>query len=386
MKKSLKYVILAILIVIPLLASACVDGETINTDATIINTPTVKITPTPLPVDIDGVTINDGCVPEVSYYYQIVDGQVPGHIPWSKLSFTPAMTTTENDVWSYGGLINFPASPQQMEALSSNNVDDIGTVIFSGVSSGGSTTTLVDVTKDFTAGTPVAINDVILLDTTKEYGFVTSVSETTLTCSGGFSLGGSGDGQNYRVIDSSATLGAQAVAIEYLDTSYNTQWEFVVLNGTAAVNTVSNIIYRVNSFRVIAAGTNKKPTGNLTLRNTAGTTIFSYISAGYTRARNSAYTVPAGYTLYIAQLTYSFGYAANQTHYARIYGRATQNNEFRTDGIFYPFTEVICANTSATINLDFPSKFVQMVDMKVSGVSTFTGASSIALRGWLENK
>jgi hypothetical protein len=271
-----------------------------------------------------------------------------------------------------------------MQVLSSNNIDDIGSIIFSGNSSGGSITTLVDVTKDFTAGTAVAVNDVILLDTTNDYGFVTSVAATTLTCSGGFSSGTSGDGQAYRVIDSSATSGAQAVAVEYLDTNYGTQWEYVVLNGTTVVNTVATDIFRINSFRVIAAGVNKKPTGNIVIRNTAGTPNYSYITAGYTRARNSAYTVPAGYTLYIAQLTYSFGYAANQTHYSRIYGRATQNNLFRTDGIFYPFTEVICANSSATINLDFPSKFLEKVDIKVSGVATVTGSADIALRGWIE--
>ena len=361
----------------------------------VVNTPTVTgtvnaVVPSPLPVNIDGVTVNDGCVPSIPYYYQIADNMIAGHTSWSKLGFTPAMgavsATTESDVWSAGGVYAFPTTAQQMQVVSTNNTDDIGTVIFDGDSSGGSTTTLVDVTKDFTFGTPVAINDVILLDTTKEYGFVTSVAATTLTCSGGFSSGGSGTGQAYRVIDTSATAGAQVVAVEYLDASYNTQWEYVVLNGTTVVNTVSISLYRINSFRVISAGANKKPTGNLVIRNTAGTTNYSYISAGYTRARNSAYTIPAGYTLYIAQLTYSFGYSANQTHYARIYGRATQNNNFRTDGIFYPFTEVICANSSATINLDFPSKFLEKVDIKVSGVATVTGSADIALRGWIETQ
>ena len=390
MKKYSVLICILLLVVATLVGCDTPDSagyiNVINTPLPISGSVTATVVPTPLPVSVDGIEINDGCIPSVPYYYQIADSKVPGHITWSKLGFTPAMTTLENDVWSYGGLINFPTSAQQMQVISSNNTDDIGTVIFSGSSSGGSTTTLEDVTKDFTAGTPVDINDVILLDTTKEYGFVTSITATTLTCSGGFSLGGSGAGQDYRIIDSSATIGAQVVAIESLDSSYNTQWEFVILNGTTAVNTVSKDIYRINSLRVIVAGVNKKSTGNLTLRNTAGTTIYSYILAGYTRARNSAYTVPAGYTLYIAQLTYSFGYAANQTHYSRIYGRATQNNYFRTDGIFYPFTEVICANTSATINLDFPSKFLEKVDLKVSGISTFLGSSSIALRGWLETQ
>lgn len=378
-----------ILLIIPLVLIFLLVGCDATNPAVVDDSPPIDVNVTggtvTGTVSIDGVTVNDGCVPSIPYYYQVADGKVAGHVPWSKLSFTPAMTTTESDLWSLGGLINFPATAQQMHVVSSNNTDDIGTVIFSGNSSGGSTTTLVDATKNFTAGTAVALNDLIILDTTKEYGFVTSVTATTLTCSGGFSMGGSGASQAYRVVDDSSTIGGHVVLIEYLDANFVTQWEFVVLNGTTNVNTTATGIYRVNSFRIVGTGSSKKATGNITLRNTADTVNYSYITAGYTRARNSAYTIPAGCSLYIAQLTYSFGYAANQTHYVRLYGRATQNSNFRTDGIFYPFTEVICANTSATINLDFPSKFLEKVDIKVSGISTVTGSADAALRGWLES-
>jgi hypothetical protein len=298
------------------------------------------------------------------------------------------MTTTESDLWSLAGTINFPASAMQMEVISTNAADT-GTVIFSGTATGGSTTSLVDATKDFTAGTPVAVGDCILLDSLGEFGFVSAVASTTLTVAGGFSLGGSASGATYRVVDKSASVGAQAVKVCYLDGNYASACEFVVLNGATAVPTTATNMYRINAFRVIAAGANNVPSGNLSVRNLADTPVYSYINAGFTRARNSAYTVPAGKALFVTEFTVGYGYSTNQTHYARIYTRATQfadgNTMFKTGGIFYPYTEVVCANTSEHVTLDVPTRLVAGVDIKVSGIATFAGTASIALRGWLEN-
>jgi len=187
------------------------------------------------------------------------------------------------------------------------------------------------------------------------------------------------------VDDTSLGNGVKSVKINYLDNSYIEKSTTVIMSGTAPVNTTPTDILRVNSFRVETAGTNGKAVGNITLKETgAGTTVYSYISTGYTRARNSSYTVPVGKTLYIVQFVVGFGYAANQTHYSRIYTRATQNEGIRTPNIFYPFTEVVCANTSQEVTLEIPTKIVEKVDVKVSGISSFTGVASVALRGWLE--
>ena len=186
------------------------------------------------------------------------------------------------------------------------------------------------------------------------------------------------------IADTALGTGVQSVKITYLDNSYAEKSTVVTMNGTGAVNTTPTDILRVNSFRVETAGTNGKAAGNISLQSVGGGTIYSYISVGYTRARNSSYTVPAGKTLYIVQFTSGFGYAANQTHYSRIYTRVTQNEGVRTPGIFYPLTEVICANTSQEVLLEIPSKIVEKVDLKVSGVASTTGVATIALRGWLE--
>jgi len=90
---------------------------------------------------------------------------------------------------------------------------------------------------------------------TPEWGYVTAItSNTTLTIGLGFSSGGSAYGRTYNVIDKSATSGAHLVKINYLDGGFNEKVEVVILNGTTAVATINTDIYRINAFRVVAAG------------------------------------------------------------------------------------------------------------------------------------
>lgn len=332
-------------------------------------------------------------VSSMPYLYDIAEGKVPDHIPWTKIGFTSAMNTVESDLWSAGGVISFPTAEMGMEVLSGNNVDDIGTIIRNGTATGGTTTSLVDTGANFAGGTPVAIGDTILVNkaaTVPEFGVVTAItSATELAVAGGFSRGLTPVGKTYHILDYSAKLGAHAVQICYLDGDFVNGCEIVVLNGTTVVPTIKTDLYRINAFRVVAAGANRKPTGALSLRNLADTPVYSYITAGFTRARSSAYTVPAEKTLYVTEFTISYGYSTNQTHYARLYTRATQfsntiGSSFRTPGLFYPFTEVVCANSSQLVTLDIPTRILSGVDIKVSGIATFAGTASVALRGWLE--
>ena len=246
-------------------------------------------------------------VSSMPYLYDVAEGNVTGHAVWTKLGYTPTMTTAESDLWSKAGAYVFPATAQQMEVVSSDNTNDI--------------------------------------------------------------VGGTG---------------ALKVTIYYLDNLWAEKTEEVTLTGTTPANTVATNIYRINGFRVTSAGATGKAAGNLSLRAVGGATTYGYITAGYTRARSLFYTVPASKTLYVTSFTVSYGYSTNQTHYARLYTRATQNEGVRTPGIFYPYTEVVCANTSQHVALEEPTKLVEKVDIKVSGIATFSGIASVALRGWLE--
>lgn len=184
--------------------------------------------------------------------------------------------------------------------------------------------------------------------------------------------------------DKAGGTGALEVSVYYLNTLFIEQTITVALNGTTPVNTVPTNIYRVNGFRVTAAGSNGKPVGNISLTSVGGGVTYSYIGAGYNRARNSVFTVPANKTLYLNSIVYGYGYSTNQTHYCRMYLRATQNNEVMVPGIYYPFSEVVVANSSIGVKFDVPLKFVQMVDLKVSQLSTFAGIADCAYRGWIE--
>jgi hypothetical protein len=286
-----------------------------------------------------------------------------------------------------------------MEILSSDNTQDIGTVIKGDATgntvqsdAGGSTTTLLDADVDLTAATAVAAGDCIILDphgTTPEYGFVTTVAAHTLTISNGFSSGGTGTSRYYAVIDKSAHTGAQIVGFDYLDGSHAEKKELVVLNGTTVVPTVNTNIYRINSFRVLFAGSTEKSIGNLSIRATADTPVYSYILAGFTRARNIAYTVPTGKTLYVTSYVAGFGVSAASAKnvYARIFTKANidPTTKFNTGSLFYPFSEVMMQNTTVVIPLEIPTKLPSKTDIRIGCISYVdAGACNVILRGWIE--
>lgn len=329
-------------------------------------------------------------VSSMPYTYDVAEGNVSDHEPWSMMGYNPAMVAdTEADIWSATGTYNWMTGATQLEAVSST-VNDWGSIIKTGATNTGSLTTVVDTTANFTGATAVAIGDVVLLDTTSaEFGYVSTVSATTLYVSGGFSNGGTASGRSYRIVDASVGgTGARVIRLTGLDTNWNEQSEFIVMSGTTASVSNQSDWYRINSFRVVYTGSLYKSDGNLIIRGVPGTDTrtFRYITAGYTRARNIAYTVPAGKTLYVTNLFTSYGYKSNSTHYARFYTRATQDpSGFRTPGLFQAYTEVMNSNDTTVIDFTVPTKLNEKVDIKVSGIATFAGAASVVLRGWLED-
>lgn len=348
-------------------------------------------------LDQDGLPIKsiDGKfrVSSMPYLYDIAEGNVPNHVSFTKIGFAPSMVVNANtDIWSYSAVqpvYLFPTVAMGMEVTSSNNVSDIATVIHSGTSTGGSLTSLISTGENFL--TTTAIGDAVVLDkagTTPEYGYITAiVSDTEITLSGGFSQGGTGSGRDYLIIDESANVGAHAVEINYLNGSYVEKREIVLLNGTAVIPTVNVDLFRINSFRVIIAGTNKIPTGNISLRHLLDTPVYSHITAGFNRARNAQYTVPAGKTLYVTDFNAGYATTGNANkEYARITTRANidPTTKFMTDGLFYPFTDVVMQNTQVNTVLTIPTKLAAKTDIKISVIASATGVVVTTLRGWIE--
>jgi hypothetical protein len=187
-----------------------------------------------------------------------------------------------------------------------------------------------------------------------------------------------------------------AVKIDYLTTTYAQKTEILILNTNNQVPSINTDFYRINSFRVIAVGTKATPTyaaiGNLSIRKaTVAGTFYSYITAGFTRARNIIYTVPAGKTLYVTQ--WSVGAStANDTKFqtCRIMTRANvePTTGFKGSGnIFYGYTEFLVTNGVENIEFTVPTKLMAGTDIKVSaiGLTGFSGQVTTVLRGWLES-
>lgn len=352
--------------------------------------------------DAYGVKQIDG-KPRVSampYSYDISEGNVTGHKTWMKIGYNGALVAnTDSDVWSKAGLYVFPTTASAMRLVSSSAGDeDTGVVIKTGTSTGGSTTTLVDTTGgvNFNGVVAVEVGDCILLDKsgegarTPEWGYVSAVtSNTELAVSGGFSSGGTGSGRTYSIVDkvlaATPRTGAQCWRLEYLDSTYAEKIELGVFDGNATITTVGTDIWRINGLRIIATGTGNKPVGNITLDN-AGGTVYTFITAGFTRARNSSYTVPTGKTLYINQLVCGYGQADTKPHWCRIYTRANvePSTGFHTGAIFYPYTEVTSGSGSIMVEFINPTKFAAKTDIKVSAIADYAGVVSASLRGWLE--
>lgn len=188
--------------------------------------------------------------------------------------------------------------------------------------------------------------------------------------------------------DAAAGTGARTVCIDYLTGTFEPKQEIVTLNGVAAVPTVATDMYRINRIWVVTAGTGNVSAGNINIRNLADTPIYSQIPAGFTRARNAMYAVPAGVALYVTQLTYSCGNSQGG-RFCRFSLRANYNDctGESTGSIFYPYSEIGIQDGPFTITYDVPMKFIAGTDIKVSAQGDAANADalcSVQYRGWLE--
>lgn len=349
------------------------------------------------------------------YLVAIAEGEEALHSAWSKIGYNSAIGTTEEDLWSAGGVYGskaanlgrFPAAASTLNVASGSNSDTAvairGTLPSTPLTCdvGGSATRLVDAGENFNAATAVAVGDILIVDpyetaTAPEWAIITGIDAggDYIDFAGGLSSGGSCvTARKYFILDTSETIGAMAVKIDYLDATYAAYTEIVILVGTGAVLT-KGVILRVNSFRVIAVGTKAGTTGNSIgaisiVDDSDATLIWSYITAGFTRARNNMYTVPLGKTLYINE--WNLGAARpNDTKVQTIRVMLRANREpstaFLTANLFYSYIEALISNNMVSIPFPIPTKFLAKTDIKVSatGITDFSGPVTSALRGWLE--
>lgn len=95
--------------------------------------------------------------------------------------------------------------------------------------------------------------------------------------------------------------GAWQVTIVGVDITWTSISSTINLNGATAV-AVPVQFYRINSVRTIAAGSGRKNTVDILVRDAGGGTTRAIILAGKSVARQAAYTVPAGFTLLVPEI------------------------------------------------------------------------------------
>lgn len=103
--------------------------------------------------------------------------------------------------------------------------------------------------------------------------------------------------------DALGGTGARSFLVSGLDVNFNLISETVQTNGTTPVSTVNSFM-RVNSMQINGAGSGLTNAGDMTLRVQGGGTTQAIARAGFGFAKQCVYTVPAGFTLLMAEFNF----------------------------------------------------------------------------------
>ena len=184
--------------------------------------------------------------------------------------------------------------------------------------------------------------------------------------------------------DASGGTGIRTVTLYYLDSTYTAKTEDITLNGTNVVTTSAANLLRVNALKAKTTGTGKAAAGIISIRNLTDTPVYSAIAVGQTRSRNSIYTVPLGYTLFVSSVT--VGCSATTQTGAYVTLRTTYDHDAAVlRDFFLPHFEVQVGNQGLVRPFEVPLIFPATTDIKLSAsTSANNTAVSAAIRGWLE--
>lgn len=180
--------------------------------------------------------------------------------------------------------------------------------------------------------------------------------------------------------------GAWTARIGYLKSDYSEGNVTLNLNGTNNVDSGASHadVWRVQSFRILSAGTNFSPVGTLTLTHLGNSITVGQMRPGRTRARTAVYTVPLGKTLYVNNL----GFSCVGTKYLIFTfhaGYSEAGDVILPRGMFMPQFEVALLNTPYSKILEVPIKLPATTDLKVSVIAEAAGSlATCSLRGWTE--
>lgn len=190
--------------------------------------------------------------------------------------------------------------------------------------------------------------------------------------------------------DSGTSTGARTVRIGYLDVNYSEQSTILTLSGVTAVETSASNIARINSFRIVTAGTQNASVGVISLQATGNTPIYSQISSNMTRAQNTVFTVPATHTVYITDLSGSItnpsGGRSGTFKLKANWDNLSTNTEGGGD-IFWSHFIIGMQDGLFVKSLQFPLKFPEKTDIRFTctgDAGNADGKVHCEYRGWME--
>lgn len=262
-----------------------------------------------------------------NFFFEVAKENIPDHSSIIKFGENPSIASAAGfeDIWDGGGTY-VPPTQARLHDVASTDVDDVGTTISSGTSTGGSATTIIDSGASFqTQGTPVVFNDAVLNDDDTTIGNVISVdSEIQLTVAR-WSKPSNGrlgiameSGKTYRVVTPAST-GAAIFWVHGLDASFLEQEEFVVLNGQNDVVTASTYIRQYRA-RVFGDGGSGGAEGIVTSTAQTDNTVTCQVNNGANQTQMCIYTVPLNLDGYVIQWGAFFG--TKQSGFSDVHLRA----------------------------------------------------------------
>jgi hypothetical protein len=173
--------------------------------------------------------------------------------------------------------------------------------------------------------------------------------------------------------DTAAGTGARTILINGLDANYNEISETVTLNGQTAVNTVNSYL-RVFHIAVLTAGSGGAAAGTIYAGTgvvTAG--VPAVIYGVYTTNNGSTaciWTVPAGYTAYIA--SYASGYGSTTANANGTVALLVRN----FGGVFDTISQVKASNgNQGGLTFEYPIAVPEKSDIEIRATSSTAGAS-----------
>lgn len=253
---------------------------------------------------------------------EIARGLIPGYKINKKFGRNSDIDTgtAPEDIWNGGGIYTgHNCTEAETLEFFSDDVNDRGSLVSSGTATGGSTTTIEDSSATFVSD-GVAVGDLLINDTQKTHGFISAVTETTITIwymSNGVNGHSNNSGDAYRIATSIDTGAAVCKFSGMLDADYNSYSEYVIMNGTTAVSSVGTYL-RQDRGKVVLSGSSETNEGEITGRQVTTTANVTMVMPGQSgQTAICASTVPSGETWIIKQLEVSMARASGSAGSAK---------------------------------------------------------------------